>query len=353
MAVVVAPCRDGEFVSLGATRQGTLFKKHILSKGTLLYPDAPGGKVEVDDEFFDKLVANFSAGYCPIVQVPLAGPKNEHSEDPERNLGRVVDLVLEGDKLFALIDARKHAEDFGKTLLGASAMMSLNYVDTATQKKVGPTLLHVAVTNRPYVTDLDDYEMVAASVSEYLIDGLVVLTQDDPDGSEGLKMTKEELIALLKSEHGVDVEALQVAAGASETLSAALSKLNDAGVISLTAGDTLTQADVVTAVAQLATKNVELSETVEGLVVDKHTAEVDALVRGGFIEPARRDAMLELRLSNADLFGKLVPENPIVSLTGDGVGVTPPDPDPQLDIDKEIERLAALANTSGFAKTGA
>src|SRR5204862_431120 len=60
----------------------------------------------------------------------------------------------------------KSAEDFGKTILGASAMLDLDYADVRSGQRVGPTLLHVAATNRPHLVDLEPYtDAVAASAS--------------------------------------------------------------------------------------------------------------------------------------------------------------------------------------------
>jgi hypothetical protein len=105
-----------------------------------------------------------------IVQVPLANDKNEHTENPSRNIGVVTGLEREGSKVYALIDARdaEAAGKLGKTLLGASAMLHLNATDNRTGGKVGPALYHVAVTNRPYVVDLEPYaEVVAATAEAY------------------------------------------------------------------------------------------------------------------------------------------------------------------------------------------
>ena len=81
-----------------------------------------------------------------------------------------MDIQREGDKVYTLLDIRDPAaaEKMGKTLLGASAFLHMDYTDTRTNKKVGPTLLHTCVTNRPYVTDLDDYEEVVAATADDL-----------------------------------------------------------------------------------------------------------------------------------------------------------------------------------------
>ena len=114
----------------------------------------------------DHLMTNFTDGVADIVQVPKVDGQNKHTEDPDRNIGEVVDLKRREDGgLDAIIDVRTaDTEKIGKTLLGASAMMHMDYTDTRTGSRMGPTLLHTAITNRPYITGLDDFqEYVAAS----------------------------------------------------------------------------------------------------------------------------------------------------------------------------------------------
>lgn len=353
--LVIVPSRGETYVELAHTKkQGRLFRKHILNKGTLIYPKAPGGKVEIDDKFVDTLINNFKAGVS-MVQVPLADKDNKHTEDPNSNIGEVVDLKDENGKVYAIIDARDNsaADKLGKTLLGASAMMSLNYFDTSTGKHVGPTLLHSCVTNRPYVTGLEDYEEIVAATADS--EGkAVMLTEEDPTPDvQEKKMTKEELLAELKTAHGIDVEALSAKAGegdaAKETVAQLSAALEGAGVVKLANGEELTPADVAGAVAELAKGHIELSSQIQVLTTDKAAAEVDALVKEGKILPASREAMLELRLSNADLFAKVVPAEAIIKLTTE-VGAPADDNDGALltlsgtTVDDEVARLAAAYN---------
>ncbi len=204
MTVGIFPSPEADFLELSRSKRGRLYKKHILTKGTLRHP-ATKRDVKVDDQFFDALVANFSNKVCDIVQVPIAGANNEHTEDPTRNIGEVVELQQEGDKLFAVIDARdeQYADKLGSTLLGASAMIHPNYEDAKTGAKVGPTLLHVCVTNRPYITELDDYEELIAATADNVGDAAMFTPE------EAATMTRDELIEALKAEHGIDVPALQ------------------------------------------------------------------------------------------------------------------------------------------------
>lgn len=359
--VAPSPVEAEGYLELARTQSGTLYRKHILTKGTLIHPKT-GKKIDINDAFIGKLTSNFTSKVCDIVQVPLANDSNDHSEDPSRNKGEVIGIETKGDKVYALVDAREDADKFGKTYLGASAMMHLDYTDTKTGKKVGPTLLHMAVTNRPYVTDLDPYEKVVEKVALSATsatdnDGeTVLLTPFSPEKESEVPATKAELLAALK-EQGVDASDLaalgiEAPAPAPTALSAEslVAVLRDNGLLSLSqseAPETVTPADIVGAIAELAEGHTALSNTVEELTTEKATAEVDKLVGLGHILPAQRDAMLELRLSNAEMFLKVVPKTPLVKLSAEE-GADIPSDQPELDVDAEIAKLTNGDKTSQY-----
>lgn len=334
-------------VELARTRrvQGRLFEKHILNKGTLLHPKT-GAKITIDDAFVSAMQQNFAQGYCDIVQVPLANDKNEHVENPGANIGEVVGIQSRGSKVYALIDARDEdaAGKLGKTYLGASAFLSTNYTDSATNAKVGPTLLHVAVTNRPYVTGLDDYKEVLAATADNT--GEVVVLSPAP---EEPAMTREELIAALKADHGIDVEALQASAAAvppdnSGVAASVVEALKQAGVVQLAAGTEgqVSQQDVVNAVLELAAANKTQADDIASLKRKEAEHEVDGYVSAGRVLPKQRAAFIELALTNRDMLDTLLPAEPVVKLNAQS-GVTKPDGEQRQeeDIDAEVARLTA------------
>src|ERR1043165_5409406 len=92
-------------VELSRKSSGTLFRKHILNVGKdLIHPAV--GRMKIDDDFVKSLKSNFDNKACDIVQVPLANDKNQHVEDPDRNVGEVVDIEVKDNKVYAVIDAR-------------------------------------------------------------------------------------------------------------------------------------------------------------------------------------------------------------------------------------------------------
>jgi hypothetical protein len=354
--LVYVPGEDDSFVALSRTKSGKLFRKHILSKGTLFYPGIKGGKVEITDEFLAKLSENFEKKVTPIVQTPVVGDNNAHSEDPFRNIGEVVGLEVEDGKAYAVIDARDEvaAQKLGKTLLGASAMLSLDYTDTRTNTKAGPTLLHVAITNRPHLTDLDDFQEVIAASASDSSSKAVVLTAAKTT-KENPMMDLDELIAVARDEHGIDIPELQQAAaraGDFAKLSAELQdKLSNSGVLKLSADDASGTEDIVAAVASIVDTNVELSAKVDTLVQDAATAKaekrVDELVASGFITPAKRDSSLKLLLSNAELFDELLPEKPIVELSAEKGQEFKEETHDEVVVG-EVARLSALGEAAGL-----
>lgn len=374
---VVVPHSDSEgFVALSESDGRRLFRKAILRVGeSFVHPANPDMKITVDKTFAQKLVDNFKSGVCDIVQFPMVNDKNQHVETPSANLGRVVDLSYDDSGVYATIDVLKNADDIGKTILGASAMMNLDYVDTMTGEKKGPTLLHVAATNRPYLTNLGPFEAVALSNynEECTVLSRVETTGDESETESENPMTLDELLAILKQDYDIDVKSLQEKAAAeapeepagevedeptdepdedepadeedapgeeepageveeetpavsdeqAEALLASLSNVLRAANPNLVAlsnaSDTLTIEELAGGIVELSNGYKAMSTRVESLEHDKAVAEVETAVSEGRILPVQRDAMLELRLSNVDLYNKLLPEEAVVQLSASGV----------------------------------
>lgn len=347
-AIFPAP-RDAEgYVALSRTRQGRLFRKHILNLGPLRHPKT-GEMLNLDENWFARVKDNFNSGVCDIVQVPLANDKNEHSEDPLRNIGEVVDIARDGAKVYAMIDARDAtaADKLGHTILGASAMLHMDYTDSRTGKQVGPTLLHVCATNRPYVTGLEDYSEViedaVAASADSSGEVLVFAAEEEP-----VVPTKEELIAGLL-EHGIDVGALQAAAAQKQDAAAFTAAIVDAlkstGAVELSNTDDgtgLTQADLVGAVVELAQTSKTQAESITKLERREAEHEVDGYISAGRVLPKQRSAFVELALTNRDMLDTLLPTEAVVKLNHQS-GITGPDGEQkqETDIDAEIMRLTA------------
>lgn len=360
MNTVYVPGPKSAWVALARSPSGKLWKKQILRFGNFAHPNDPNSKLVIDRKLADSLVRNFKNNTADIVQVPLVNDQNAHVEDPTRNIGEVVDLGIEDDGVYAVIDARKeeYANELGRTLLGASAMMHLNYKNTETGKASGPTLLHVAVTNRPYITGLKNFEEIIAASADASKDEIPVVLSEIEDEEP---MTKDELLKLLKDEHGVDVEALQNAEPVApkvehdDLVSALTAVLSDAGVLALSnneSEETETEAvsitEVAEAVIELAQEKDQLSTQVQSLldinnalVKDRTSTEIDGFIEQGRILPVQKAAMLELALSNRAMFDKIVPSKPLVALSQEAIETH--DEPKNESIDKEIARLSQVA----------
>jgi Mu-like prophage I protein len=301
----------------------------------------------------------------------LANDQNEHVENPAANVGEV--LGIEDDKktgkVYALIDARKHEGDFGKTILGASAFLHLNYKNSKTNKRVGPTLLHVAATNRPYVTGLDPYEQVVAASAEYLGEPALMQMSGGNDREGSMPRSLDEVLAELRTDHEIDVDALRTqlsavekektdeaakAKAAEDKLTSTTTKLAQALSGSeegakLSAGDVSSE-DVVNAVAELAQRNVALSAAQEASVdriaaLEKRNVEVeiDGLISEGRILPAKREVFLTMALTSREMFDQVIPDEPIVALNAEK-GTAPRADEHkgrEFDVEAELARLTA------------
>ena len=359
--LAVVPSPTDEFVELGRSPVGKLYRKHILKLGEFPHPADPSKKLIIDEDTIEHLMTNFADGIADIVQVPKVDGANKHTEDPDRNIGEVVNLERRKDGgLDAIIDVRTaDADKVGRTLLGASAMMHMNYTDTRTGERKGPTLLHTAITNRPYITGLDDFQEIVAASADTSGTEVVEFGQEET----GMTLTREELLAALKDDHGIDVEELQARADSApqtdgeEFAKAVMSVLQEAGVVTLSNDDgddgekePITTREVAEAVIELAQEKNELTGEVKSLREERDEArakaaeeEVDGLVKVGRILPKQRDKMVELARDDRETFDAILPDKPLVLLSHEE-GIETFDEPGSEKMDAEIARLAAVAN---------
>ncbi len=374
LAFIPSPKGDG-FVELSSSAvaetpkaQGRVFRKQILKFGDLRYKN--GQKYKIDEQFADTLIENFATS-GEIVHVPKAGSRNEHNDDPDRNIGEVIGVVKDKNGIYADIDVRTDdADKLGKTLLGVSALLDLAHENRETGENVGPTLLHACVTNRPYVTNLEPFQELVGLSADILPDSELIVLTDDETKEPEMALTKDELLEALKTEHKIDVvaltseveelrplkdevETLRPKAEAFVTLSSAVSETfqADEGVLALSATDASVE-EYVASVNNAHDKIVSLTaevETQKAEVLDKEAeAEVEKLVLTGYILPAKRESMTKLRKADKELFTEMLPEKPVLRLSVEE-GEEPLE-EPGKTYNDEIDRLVALSdNTSASA----
>lgn len=351
--ILALPSPDDSYIQLSGGDGERILRKRILPMNkSFIHPGDHKVKIFVDEVMASSLLKNFKNGVCEIVQVPIVNKENQHTEDPRDNAGRVIGLDFDSTGVYATIKASKYAEDFGKTILGASAFLHLNYIDTATGERVGPTLLHVAATNRPHVNGLGEFEEViraSADISgeEQLIfmseaesetsseappEGAPPAEVEEPEAApqesqttseETGNMTKEEWLEAGK-EYGFDVEALQAEATRVAELSAELE--NTKNELQLSSEKVEEAGNLTEELLKLSNANQTMAADIEQLkLANANYAqrdaehEVDGLIRVGKVLPAQRDVMVKLSMNDRETFEQLVPENPIVKLSEDGV----------------------------------
>jgi len=259
-------------------------------------------------------------------------------------------------KIYARFEARDEeaANKIGKSYLGASAFFHLNYQDTATTQRVGPTLLHVAVTNRPYVTNLEDYNEVLLSRGADSNDEAVVLTAATKETD---KMTLEELYTALKVDHDIDVPDLQKRAKTADAAVALTSKIRadliSAELVALSADqsedDVLNSYDDIkgaidAAHDEIVSLSAQVQEMTEAQAREEAEAKVQKLVDDAFIAEDKVKAYVKLALNDPETFDDIVPGAPIVALSNeDGTSEDTNASEPTTeDLDKEaIDRITS------------
>jgi phage I-like protein len=282
----------------------------------------------------------------------------------------------EGDRLFGLVEFKdeKIASDVrdGK-ITGGSALINLNHSDHESGEEHGPTLIHWALTNAPYIKGLAPYEEVALGEEEGAT--TFIALNDEEGGSvnpieqalEALKDASDEDIrkALADSRPGVldsgdeggdEPTAEQLAEAKEEGRKEVMAALSEKGievVIDEGAKGDETKVDV-----SKSPEFVKLSEEFETFRKerDQEKAEsvVDKAIEDGKVLPSQKEALVEVALSEGgmDRLAKLIPEKAIVDLKERGV-----DPSKETvelseeDIDGEADRYLAYLST-GEKKEG-
>ena len=161
-----APGAEG-YLELGATGQGRVFRKHLLTINKQFLHPRTGRPITLGEREWQQLKSNFdSKRIIQAVTFPLADSQNRHTEDPLAVAGIVSALERDGDRVMATIDVKDAAvaeRIADGRLPGASAFLALDAKDPATGERAGAALLHVCGTLRPALADLSPYESVVAA----------------------------------------------------------------------------------------------------------------------------------------------------------------------------------------------
>lgn len=319
-----------------------LFRKQLLRLGTWAHPDAPGGKLEVTKDLVSRIIENFNKGVRDDVPVPMG-----HDLDALKNAGHVVGLEQAKDgSLWGILNLAKEdiAEDVeAGTITGGSSLIAMNHKNPENGEEHGPTLVHFALTNAPYIKGLAGFERVALGEQEGE-SVVIALAQTEEGKTMDLKellekiseIPDEELMAALKterpdlftdSEEEPDEKKLEeakaegqkelVAALAEKGITVSLSEEGDGS------GDDDTKIDVTKSPEYVA-----LSEQVENLTKAAREAEalavIDQAIKDRKVLPAQRDALKTVALgeNGMETLKGLIPEETIVDTSEHGVTTT-------------------------------
>ena len=309
-----------------------VFRKQILRYGRWAHPKAPDGEFVVDRPFLERVVANFRRKVLDQVTIPL-----DHNDKAGiSSIGEIIDLEVDDEGLWGthfIADEEDVRKVESKRWKGTSALLHLDYLDREKNERVGPVLLHNAITNMPVITGLAPFEAVALgeevagdaeliSLAEAKEVNVAAMSVEDILAALA-ELSDEEVLRYLEENRSELVGALRNdadlrAAGKAELVE----ELKAKGlVIELPVpGQPQTEVTVDEHPAMVA-----LSEEVAQLKADKARSvaeqKVDAALQNGFIVPAQRDHYVELALSNADLFEKILPAEPVIDLSEVGASL--------------------------------
>lgn len=140
------------------SEEGLTGEVQVLRTGTFHHPTY--GKFTIKKEDLANMVKNFHESRPkPPTEMVVDWEHMSTAEPPVRApaAGWVKDLVQRGDKLFALVEWTDEAagEIKVKKYRFISPEFNLNYVDKESGHKIGPTLLSVALTNRPFLEGME------------------------------------------------------------------------------------------------------------------------------------------------------------------------------------------------------
>lgn len=153
-----------------ATFSGNIYRKQVAKFGAWENPDYPwfsdDPKMTLDEAWAEQIVDNFNKDSLGS-QVPV--PLN-HTDDVRVNTGVVESLeVVAGDGLYAnlkIIDEETQAKLDSGLIFDVSISFVWDLVRQDDGKHYGPTLLHVALVNTPYLIGMNSFEKVGAALSK-------------------------------------------------------------------------------------------------------------------------------------------------------------------------------------------
>lgn len=152
-----------------ATFSGSVYYKQLAKYGEWVNPQYPylssDPIMTLDDAWGEQIVKNFNDN---VLGSPVPVPLN-HTSDVKENTGRVLSLEsISGDGLYGRlrIDDVATSENLDKGIIfDVSISFDWNFTRTDNNRNYGPTLLHVALVNNPYLTEMNTFEKVSPALN--------------------------------------------------------------------------------------------------------------------------------------------------------------------------------------------
>ena len=162
-----------QFASQDTTKavlSGHVYRKQLAKYGEWVNPEYPYRSSDpimtLDEAWGNKIVENFNAN---TLGSPVPIPLN-HTNEVQANTGRVESLEsVPGDGLYGnlRIDDEDTIEKLDKGIIfDVSISFDWNHVRTDNNKSYGPTLLHVALVNNPYLIEMNTFEKIGPALSK-------------------------------------------------------------------------------------------------------------------------------------------------------------------------------------------
>ena len=279
-----------------ASYSGSVYYKQLAKYGEWVNPQYPHLSSDpimtLDEAWGAKIVANFNDN---VLGSPVPVPLN-HTSDVKENTGRVISLEsVPGDGLYGRlrIDDASTSENLDKGIIfDCSISFDWNFTRTDNNKNYGPVLLHVALVNNPYLTEMNTFEKVDAAFSKL----------DDAFKTVGLSMDAQNVMMLSRDKikelsnmatEQEQIETETVADDATdtevETETAEVEAVESEeeakeGELDATAEETVEEEDTTDELSRLRLENAEL----------QLSREYDQLLAEGKVIPAQKDKILAL-----------------------------------------------------------
>ena len=259
------------------------YAKDLIRVGEFYLP-AQDRRVEVTAAMLEGWVATFNAMKADGVKVPIP---SGHTNDAEANRGYVVEMYVEGDTLFGVLELI--GEDAIKLASRAEVSIATMDLVAGNGKTYANAIAHVAIVTDPVVPDQDGFVPIAASRGG----AVVKVPLFRMAVHEGSNMEwKKKIAAML----GVEVAEGMTEEQLAEAILKHVEAMKASGdpdakkVEEVAAALRASQAEVVALKASRGTKP-ETNPQIIKLSAKNRTSELSRLVTEGRITPAVRDRL--------------------------------------------------------------